>query len=351
MIGLNKKNLNKVKEPKKDEKKDTSAKKDNTSESAGGELENMSALVQKALTEDGVPPTPANYQAYFEKFLEKKPLEARKNIDEMLESESANQDEQRAKIEGSVKESFTHVRDIMKVISGVYKNVKLMKQVSAAVKEKIANSKDPLVSIKITENFQQDLDKLTEVFEKQLESLKTKYEQTTQIIKEVETKAIFDSRYGVYNKRYFLEQIKQEKVRAEKFKQQSSLVLAKVKDNVMGSITDAKDKALLLRIIAKQLLKTSRRSDIVAHYEKGIFVMILKYTDLEHAKKACERISELMKNTNFFLNEREVEVDVEVAISKIATDRTIEETISCGLDALPKSGKFLEPYTVCEKDQ
>jgi diguanylate cyclase (GGDEF)-like protein len=183
---------------------------------------------------------------------------------------------------------------------------------------------------------------------KQTDTLKTHYEKTGEILKEIEDKAIFDSRFGVYNRKYFLRAIASECKSIEQFNHKSTIVLVKIKDTILNKIVNAKDRMILTRNIAKLLLKTSRRSDVVAHYGDGVFGMLMKHTDISNAGRACERISDLIYATSFFIGDNEIETDIELAIVPILNGYTTEELISYALDALPKSGKHLESYVVCE---
>lgn len=67
----------------------------------------------------------------------------------------------------------------------------------------------------------------------------------------------------------------------------------------------------------------------------GIFAMILKHTDITSAKKACDRISELVYQTNFFVGTGEVETDIELSIVALDTEHNSEEFISATLEELP----------------
>ena len=103
---------------------------------------------------------------------------------------------------------------------------------------------------------------------------------------------------------------------------------------------------MLNRNAARLLLKTSRRSDIVAHFGGGIFTMLLKHTDLNSAQKACERIADLIYATSFFIGGDEIEVDIELGIMPIDPNYTTEETLFGALEVLPKTGKGLDIYMI-----
>jgi len=97
-------------------------------------------------------------------------------------------------------------------------------------------------------------------------------------------------------------------------------------------------------------MKTSRRSDIVAHYGGGIFAILMKHTDIDSAKKACERIAELIYGTSFFIGATEVDMDIELGVMPLDTDYSIEESITSALDVLPKTGKETNIYLVGKFD-
>lgn len=182
--------------------------------------------------------------------------------------------------------------------------------------------------------------------ERQLGGLKENYERASSTLKTIEQEAIFDTRYDLYNKRYLLRSLENEREGIQRYNYASTLMLLKVKDSALSRITNSRDRSILLRNIAKLLLKTSRRSDIVSHYGDGVFAMIMKHTNLESAKKACDRIAELIYSTSFFIGEMELEIDIELSIVELKSDKSIEECLGAALDALPLSGKNGEIYSI-----
>ena len=317
-------------------------------QNSNSELEKFSLYVLKVLMDENIPPTPNNFQIYFEKLLDNKPLSFKKRISDLLEAENLNDDEHRAKMEMEVKEGFGQIKSIMKVVSTVYKNINVMKEIVKKRTAELEVSSGQLSVTNITSALNEDLKKLSTLMNKQMEVLKIHYEKTGTILKEIESKAVFDSRFGVYNRRYFLKSIESECNSIEQFNHKSTLVLAKIKDSILSKIVNSKDRMVLTRNIAKLLLKTSRRSDVVAHYGDGVFGMLMKHTDVNNAKRACERISDLIYATSFFIGDMEIDTDIELAIVPIAPGHTTELLVSVALDSLPKTGKRLEPYVVCD---
>ncbi len=332
----------------KDENNTDSDEESSKSQNANSELEKFSLYVLKVLMDDNIPPTPNNFQIYFDKLLDNKPLSFKKRINDLLETELANSDEFRAKMEMEMREGFSEIKSIMQVVSTIYKNLNVMEKIVKKRKAELSVSSGQLAVTNVTSTLEEDLKKLSKLMEKQMGSLKTHYDKTGLIVKEIENKAIFDSRFGVYNRRYLLQSLDQEISYIEQFGHKSSLVFAKIKDSVLSNISNPKDRMMITRNISKLLLKTSRRSDVVAHYGDGMFAMLMKHTDLSNAQRACERISDLIYATSFFIGEVEVETDIELAIAPVNVAYSKEELISDVLDALPSTGKHLKPYTICE---
>jgi len=317
-----------------------------TAQVSDNELEKFSLFVLKVLKDENIPPIPTNFQIYFEKLLDNKPISFKKRINSLLETQA--DDDDRAKMEREVKEGFAETRSIMKIVSTVYKNINIMKEI---VKKRISEleiNSNQLVVTNIISTLNEDLKRLYSLMSKQTEALKVHYERTGAILKKVESGTIFDSRFGIYNKRYLLKAIGSESESIEQLNHKSTLVVARIKESIIGKIVHSKDRMILTRNIAKLLLKTSRRSDIVAHYGNGVFGILMKHTDINNAKRACERISDLIYATSFFLGEVEIETDIELAIVAISPAHTTELIVSTALDALQKTGKELEQYIVCE---
>ena len=312
------------------------------------EFEKFSQVVLKNIIDDKVPPTPNNFQIYFEKLLENKPLAFRRKINEYLEIDDVNSNEYRAKMEREIREGFVEVKSIVKIVSTVYKNLNVMKQI---VKKRLGDlhlNSNQLSIDNVLIALGEDLEKLSSLTNKQMEALKKHYDKTVSILKDVENEAIFDVRYGVYNKKYLLSNIQRELDAVKHYKHKSSIVMIKIKEKVLDKMVNAKERDILNRNVARLLLKTSRRSDIVAHFGGGIFTMLMKHTDLNSAQKACERIADLINATSFFIGGDEIEADMELGIMPIDPNYTAEETLSGALEVLPQTGKGLEVYMIGE---
>ncbi len=316
------------------------------------DIELYSKEVLESLIEDNLPPTPNNFSLYFDRLLEYKSESLRKQIASILELEENNDDETTILLEQNLKQGFATVKNILAISAGLYKNISLMGKILDKRKhdlEKKQNSETLLTTMKVLD---EDVKKLSTILAKQSTKIKTLYDETAQIIKNVENETIFDNSFGVYNKRYIMTKVEQEIGLVKEFNHKSSFITIELSRELKTSISNEKAILLMTRTIARLLLKSSRRSDVVAHYGNGVFAMLLKHTDIESAKKASERLCDLVSNSNFFLADREIQLKIAIGITDIDTNHSAEEIVVSALDAMEVAyGDRDKDYAVAVKEE
>jgi len=304
---------------------------------ASSDLEIYAREVLSSLIMDNLPPTPNNFSLYFDRLLEEKSESLRKQIVSMLELEESNDDEKTILLEQSLKQGFSSVKNILNVTANLYKNMALMTKILDKRKKELAEHTEIQDGMGVMASLESDVSKLNGILKKQSSQMKTMYDETAKIVKSVENETIFDNQYGVYNKRYLMQKVEQEITLIEKFKHNSSLIFIELSRDLKTSINNEKALKLMTRTIARLLLKTSRRSDIVAHYGNGKFSMLLKHTDLENAKRTSERLCDLVSNSNFFLADREIQLKIAIGITNIDAVHSVEEIVVSAMDGVEKS--------------
>ena len=301
------------------------------------DIEIYAKEVLDALIADSLPPTPNNFSLYFDRLLEDKSENMRKQIHDLLVLEESNDEETTLELEKSLKQGFSSIKNILNTTVNLYKNMSLMTKILQKRKAELA--KDPEISeaIGIVSILEGDVSKLNSILKTQSAQMKSSYDATVKIVKSVESETIFDNQFGVYNKRYLLTKIEQEIGLISKFKHKSSLILIELSKTLRKNINNEKALTLMTRTIARLLLKTSRRSDVVAYYGNGLFAMLLKHTDIASAKKASERLCDLVSNSNFFLADREIQLRISIGITDIDTEHSVEEIVVSAMNAIEKA--------------
>lgn len=293
--------------------------------------------VLSALAADNLPPTPNNFSLYFDRLLEDKSANLRKQIISMLELEESNEGEKTIQLEQSLKLGFSSIKNILSVTATLYKNMILMSKILEKRKEELANDIAVNEALEVISILESDVSKLNAIVKTQSAQMKSIYDETASIVKNVENETIFDNQYGVYNKRYLLMKIEQEIGLIKQFGHKSSLIMIELSRTLKSSVKNEKAIVLMTRTIARLLLKTSRRSDIVSHYGNGVFSMLLKHTDIESAKKASERLTYLVSNSNFFLADREIQLKISIGITDITPQHSVEEIVVSAMNGIEKA--------------
>ncbi len=301
------------------------------------EIEVYSKEVLNTLIADGLPATPNNFSLYFDRLLEDKNEKFRKQVITLLELEDSNDDENTIVLEQNLKQGFSSVKNILNVTANLYKNMILMTKILEKRKVELEENTEVQAALSIAASLEGDISKLNSIVKKQSASMKSMYDETAKIVKHVENETIFDNKFGVYNKRYLMTKIEKEMELIKEFKHKSSLIMIELSRDLKASINNEKALILMTRTIARLLLKTSRRSDTVAHYGNGRFSMLLKHTDIESAKKASERLCELVSSSNFFLADREILLKISVGITDITPMYSVEEIIVSAMDGMEKA--------------
>jgi len=310
-----------------------------TSNLSTNDLEGFSKEVLNALITDNLPLTPNNFSAYFDKLLENKNSNLRKEIATILELEEDNDSENSIVLEQNLKTGFMAMKNILGITANLYKNMSLMTKILAKRKKELVNNGDMDKASSIVNVLEGDILKLNNIVKKQSSSMKLTYDEIATIVKTVDNETVFDNQFGVYNKRYLMSKIEREVELIKEFKHKSSLIMIELDKDLKADVNSDKAVVLMTKTIARLLLKTSRRSDIVAHYGDGIFTMLLKHSDTSSAKKASERLCVLISDTNFFILEKEIKLKISIGISEIFDSMSVEALVIDGLDAIEEAYK------------
>ncbi len=302
--------------------------------SATSDIEIYAKEVLHSLIADNLPPTPNNFSLYFDRLLEEKSDSLRKQIHSMLELEESNDAENSIRLEQTLKQGFTSIKGILGATANLYKNMSLMTKILEQRKKELGSHPEVQEAVGIIATLEGDVSQLNSILKTQSSQMKSIYDDTAKIVKKVENETIFDNQFGVYNKRYLLTKLEQEMGLVKEFHHTSSLIMIELCRDLKKSINNEKATLLMTRTIARLLLKTSRRSDIVAHYGKGVFIMLLKHTDINSAKKASERLCDLVSNSNFFLADREIQLKISIGVTNVDAVYSVEEIIVSAMDGI-----------------
>ncbi|BCX78651.1 GGDEF domain-containing protein [Campylobacter sp. 19-13652] len=306
--------------------------------------------VLQQLTKDNIPSIPSNYSIYFDKMLDKGPDEFKRKIADVISTIDVSPSaESSIHIEKEVRQSYIQIKSMLQAVGLIYKNLATMKVLAKKHAATLENSSDILATRKVVQNFNADLLKLMALMDKHIDIIKLNYEEISRMFKAVEEQSIYDSYYDIYNKKFLLSTMASEAESAKRYGYKSSFLLLKMSERIKGRIKNIKERENIQRLIAKMLLKTSRRSDVVAHYGEGCFAMVMRHTDIVGARKACERILGLLYEQDY-LNEGEViNMEFQMVACALSGANIVEQTLSIALDRLQASDKSEAPVIIEEQ--
>jgi len=312
-------------------------------------LEHFAKRVFDKLISDGVPPIPYYYKVYFFNELDEENEKFKKQIYELISLEETNDLEKDVAFERKLKNSFKYSKELLNHVAIAYKLSKKIQELLAVQLQEAAHITNNKTLIKLINGFQNNLKLIDSRFEKEITDIKNIYSKNIETLKSIESNSIYDSRYGVYKKNYFLREVKKELVLINKFHHISSVLLVKLKDNVLNKIKSEKSRVLVNRSLSKIMLKTSRRTDVVANFEENIFAMLLKHTDIIGAQKTVERLADTISNAAIFLEEEELELQIVAGIVELKeSDKDSETFVFEALKSLKEAEKNNQLYEIAK---
>ena len=315
---------------------------------ASTEIEVFAKKVFDKLIEENVYPIPYYYSIYFFNMLEEESEEFKKSVIELIELEGGNELEEDLKFEQKLKKSFKYSKELVQNSAVVYKLSNILKEKNKNYLAEIDNVSTPQAFKNILLNSKKNVEVINKKLDISLQTIKELYAKNVTTLKEIEKESIFDSLYGLYNKNYFLREVKREISQINKFKHTSSLIILRVSSDILDKLKSEKSKVVVNRFIAKILLKTSRRTDIISHLGDGVFGMLLKHTDRIGAMKTSERLSDMISNSAMFIEGDELEVKIVIGISEIFSEKNEEEIVNCAYKKVDEAEKESQLYKICE---
>jgi len=302
-------------------------------------VEKFSKKVLDKLIEEGVPPIPSNYTLYFFNMLENEDVDFKKQVYELISFENSDDLSKNLELEKKLKLSFKYSKQILQKTALMYKlssQLKKLLQESMLKMNHIAYSK---ALEKYLKSINEKINKISDNMEDELKEIKNLYSKNVELIKEIESNTTFDMVYGVYNVKYFKKLLENEITLIKKFSHKSSLITIKIKDDIIQNFKLKKSVTIVNRSLAKILLKTSRRTDIIAHLGDGIFAMLLKHTDIIGAQKTIERISDIIDSASVFIEGNEIDIKIVGAVCDLKYDIKIEDYFEKCKNALQQAQK------------
>lgn len=330
-------------------------KLDNTTtkvdEKISGDSENIQSFsknVLNKLAKENIPPTPENFEIYFNQMLDEKPENFKRQISELLNLDSVNSDNARISMENDIKQVFVKIKSMLQAVAVIYKNFSILKNIISKKLLEIETNTNPLAVKNLLLTLDDSISKLDVLLEKHMNILKDGYEDVIKKHRSLEGQSVYDSKFGVFNKKYFTKTLEAEIQGIKKYRFVSSILMVKISDKILAKIPNLKDRESIVKNAGKILVQSSRRSDIIAYYDQEAFAILLKHTDLKSGIQACERISKLLSSTITFINNIEIKILTEISALQLDGDKTSKENIDVLQNGIKECAKTNSPYYIIQ---
>lgn len=314
------------------------------------ELNNFSKNVIEEMINSKIPPTPENFEICFNKLLITQSKTFHDKVSKILTDDKDTLLNQQISMEKEIKQGFSYVKNIFNIVAVIYKNLTIMQNI---IKKRINSIKSTISSAEIQaiiKSLDSEFNKLNSLMNNHINTIKDVYANITIICKNIDEQSNYNTKFGVYNKKYFLYSIHKEIKNINDFGYDASIILIKVKHEQNLTITNnVKNQEILIQDLIALIRKECTKNDILAYYDDMHFGIVLRHTNLDTAKQFCDRLSGLLYGSKFGVDEngsKSIELDFEICVSALDSHYTAEQNVCNLLDGLPRSGKNFKRYEV-----
>jgi GGDEF domain-containing protein len=282
------------------------------------------------INEQGLPPTPENYQIYFIEYLSMQTEALQNDIHKIMKKEKVTFDLKKEKeFEQTVDLSLKLTHQILNLTTKVHNNINVMRNIINKREEEL----DKFDTADIVKMLSFDLEKLDSILERQSSSMKNIYSRSVETVNKIHKKTIFNQEFGVYNKRYFVESLNNELEKMQHFNFKSSVALIIPHRNLIFQ-ENSKLSFIVAKSISKVLLSTFSQSDIVSYYNQNIFAVLLTHADIEKAKEKIEKLILNLRKSSLFITGVNIELRVKIGLTQLSNELDLETSLLKAFEAL-----------------
>jgi diguanylate cyclase (GGDEF)-like protein len=314
--------------------KDVKLKVDNSETEIS--LEKFSAYVLQEIEAKGLPATPDNYEIYFLQLLEFQNESFQKKIFQLLDKEKIGHTiEDKKNFEESIQKSLQLTEQLLNVTTKAHTNLGIMKNIVSKREQELGSrrTRDIIKLLKF------DLNKLDGILSKQSDSMKNLYGRNVDVVNSIHEKTIFDRKYQTYNRKYFIDSLRNEIQKVEYFKHQTSILLLIPHKSLTSQNLSPKIAFIISKTIATILMQNSRRSDVVAYYGNNIFGVMLTHSDIAKSRDKLQKFITSFKESSLFIAGKEIEIKVKMGLTLLNSQKRVEDSLLSALEALKKANR------------
>ncbi|ANV98137.1 hypothetical protein BBW65_04680 [Helicobacter enhydrae] len=260
------------------------------------------------LEKQDIPLFPQNFEAYFDKLANDTDDPEYKEFIQKIASLTHESETRLLEFEISVRDGFKNMKSILEITKDIYQNLILAQQIVQKRSDAILAIENPSTFQNAVQLFVQDLENVQKNTQDQLMQMREVFERIAKNIQAVNENTLYDTQYGVYNKRYFVSLCMREKELLDQISKSSTFVAFGFSKHFLLDLKSKEFVKIAIRSAAKLFLKYLKGKEPICYYGNGRFVVFVKYIESAEVVKKMQEILDSAKESSIFLNGDEVKL-------------------------------------------
>lgn len=272
----------------------------------GDKVEALSAKTTKIardvisqLEKQDIPIFPDSFESVFEQLIADESEDFKSLVEQKADIALGCKD-RLLNFESGVKSGIKNVKDILDITKEIYQSVVFAHNALKRKADEISKIDNPIAFKSAIGLCFQEFDNLQSTMEAQIVEMKAAFEKIVVNIENVNKNSIYDTQYGVYNKKYFLSLCEKEKKILDQIGCSYAFVAYSLSKQFLESLKDKDFVRVSLKTMSKILSENINNDDLLCYFGGGKFVVLYKYVDSDKALEKVKKISHLAKETNLF---------------------------------------------------
>ena len=310
------------------------------------ELEQFTQKVLAHMKRDRIPTTPEYYKIYFQKILvEESDYEFRKHISKLNKREETEETERILEYEEKIDSIAKLNKQMLKNIQSTYKKnsylVKFIKESEQQSKTLVTPGAINMFFKKLTST----IEHIHKSLQKDMIVIKELYSKTITLLKNIESTKIFDSKFHVFKKEYFLSKIKKELELSQRLNFKSYLMVMKLDKQTIEILKTPLNIEKANRFFSKVIQKKFRKDDVIGYLDNDVFGVIFSNLNPHDVQKVAVKFSDILNHSSMYIDDEYLELHSVIAIHELRGDCYLQNTNEA-LELLDKAYNENIPYLI-----
>lgn len=302
------------------------------------------------LEKEDIPALPENFEAFFERYVGLENQE----LKEAMYQKAGIDTEYKERLLGYEKEmrnGVKNVRQILEVTKEIYQSVIFAHNATKRKANEILKVDNPIAFKSAIQLFFQDFENLQATMQDQIKQMQQAFSKIAQNIENINNNSIYDTQYGVYNKKYFVFLCEKEKSFLDSVGNCGILVSYGMSRQFLKQLRSQEHIKVALKTLAKILNKNTQSNDISCYFGAGKFLILHKYIGLEKVLEKIKHTLQVAQENNLVLGDNEVSLGLCAGIAPVNSSYTLYESLELAVNACDRAFGVGNAYEIGEKDK